>query len=124
MKRIIELSKEVIKDANRIVLPSDNNNHADHQATHTIAKKAAEELNLSDAEMYVYAIYNVNKAPIEKHVKIKIADYRDRIYEIMSLYKTQLALKDTRLGWHSLKRKRSERFAVFSLEDAGKYYNF
>ncbi|GAI61111.1 unnamed protein product, partial [marine sediment metagenome] len=29
----IELSKEIIKDADRIVLPSDNNNHSDHQAT-------------------------------------------------------------------------------------------
>ena len=116
-----ELSKEIIKGANRIVLPSDNNNHTDHQATHTIAKQAAIELNLNNAEMYVYAIYNVNKAPIEKHVKVKIADYRDRVYDIMSLYKTQLALKDTRLGWQTLKRKRSERFAVFSLEEAGKF---
>jgi hypothetical protein len=96
----------------------------DHQATHTIAKQAAVDLNLEDAEMYVYAIYNVNKAPIEKHIKNKIANYRDRVYDIMGLYKTQLALKDTRLGWITLKRKRSERFAVFSIKDAGKFYNF
>ena len=120
----ISLSKEIIKDANRIVLPSNNNNHMDHQATHTIAKQAAIELNLKDVEMYVYTIYNVNKAPIEKHIKIKIADYRDKVYDIMSLYKTQLALKDTRLGWQTLKRKRSERFAIFSIEDADKFYNF
>lgn len=120
----VKLSKKIIKDADRIVLPSDNNNHADHQATHTIAKQAALELNLQDVEMYVYTIYNVNKAPLDKHIKIKIADYRDKVYEIMSLYKTQLALKDTRLGWQTLKRKRSERFAVFSLDEAGKFYNF
>jgi len=118
------LTKEIIKDADRLVLPSDNNNHPDHQATHTMVKTAALELNLKNAEFYVYAIYNVMKAPIEMHIKIKMAEYREHVYEIMKLYKTQLALKDTRMGWLTLKRKRSERFGVFKLEDAGKYYNF
>jgi LmbE family N-acetylglucosaminyl deacetylase len=120
----IKLAQPIIKDANRIVLPSDNNHHPDHQATHTIAKQAALNLNLIQTEFYVYAIYNINKAPVEKQIKINIVDYRERIYEIMSLYQTQLTLKDTRLGWETLKRKRSERFAIFSLEDAGKFYNF
>jgi LmbE family N-acetylglucosaminyl deacetylase len=120
----VELSKEIIKDADRIVLPSDNNNHSDHQATHNIAKIAAMELNLKDMEFYVYAIYNVMKAPMEKQVKIRMVEYRDKVYNIMALYKTQLALKDTRLGWITLKRKRSERFGVFSLRDAGNFYNF
>jgi len=120
----VELTKEIIKDADRIVLPSDNNNHPDHQATHIIAKRAAKELNLNNIEFYVFAIYNVMKAPIEKQIKIKIAEYRERVYEIMKCYKTQLALRDTRLGWQTLKRKRSERFGIFKLEDAGKFYNF
>ena len=42
----ISLSKEIIKDADRIVMPCDNNNHNDHQATHTMAKTAAKELDL------------------------------------------------------------------------------
>ncbi|MFX1407065.1 MAG: PIG-L deacetylase family protein [Promethearchaeota archaeon] len=120
----IKLAKLLIKDADRIVLPSDNNNHSDHQATHLIAKTAAKELKLNNIEFYVYAIYNVMKAPIEKQIKIKMAEYRERVYEIMKCYKTQLALKDTRLGWQTLKRKRSERFGIFKLEDAGKFYNF
>ena len=120
----IKLAKDVIANADRVVLPSDNNNHPDHQATHTIAKQAALDLNLKRTEFYVYAIYNLIKVPMEKQVKIKIAEYREKVYEIMSLYKTQLAFKDTRLGWQTLRRKRSERFAVFSFEDAGKYYNF
>ena len=120
----IDLSKEIIKNADRIVMPSDNNNHSDHQATHIIAKTAAMELNLKHMEFYVYAIYNVMKAPMEKQVKIRMAEYRDKVYNIMTLYKTQLALKDTRLGWITLKRKRSERFGVFSLRDAGNFYNF
>ncbi|MHA1458634.1 MAG: PIG-L deacetylase family protein [Promethearchaeota archaeon] len=122
--RGITLAKTIIHDTDRIVMPSDNNNHPDHQATHTIAKQAAIELNLVNAEFYVYAIYNLMKASMEKQVKIRIAEYRDQIYNIMTLYKTQLALKDTRMGWTTLKRKRSERFGVYHLSDAGKFYNF
>jgi LmbE family N-acetylglucosaminyl deacetylase len=105
-------------------MPSDNNNHNDHQATHTIAKKAAKELELKRVEFYVYAIYNVLKVPRDKQRKIKIKKYRDQLYELMKGYKTQLALKDTRIGWETLKRKRSERFAVFSFEDMNQYENF
>ncbi len=120
----MELAKPIIKDAARIVLPSNNNNHVDHQATHLIAKNAAKELNLTMTEFYVYAIYNVLKAPREKQVKINIVPYRDKLYEIMKNYKTQLCLKDTRVGWETLKRKRSERFGVFHFEDMNQYYNF
>ncbi|MCK4382264.1 MAG: PIG-L family deacetylase [Candidatus Lokiarchaeota archaeon] len=120
----VKLSKDIIKDADRIVIPSDNNNHPDHHATHTIAKNAAIELNLVNTEFYVYAIYNLMKAPMEKQKKVRISEYRLKVYEIMSLYSTQLLFKDTRLGWQTLTRKRSERFGVFSLKDAGNYYNF
>jgi LmbE family N-acetylglucosaminyl deacetylase len=124
ISRGIILAKAIIYDADRIVIPSDHNNHPDHQATHTIAKEAAIELNLVNTEFYVYAIYNIMKAPMEKQTKIRIAEYRDQIYDVMTLYKTQLTLKDTRMGWITLKRKRSERFGVFNLSDAGKFYNF
>ena len=124
IKEGIELSKEIIKDADRIVIPSDNNSHPDHQSTHTMAKQAAIELNLSQTEFFVYGINNIIKSPKNKQIKIIIADYRDRAYDILSLYKTQLALIDSRYGWLTLKRKRSERFGVFSLEDAGNFYNF
>jgi LmbE family N-acetylglucosaminyl deacetylase len=120
----VKLSKDIIKDADRIVIPSDNNNHPDHQATHTIAKNAAIELNLINTEFYVYAIYNLMKAPMETQKKVRISEYRLKVYEIMSLYSTQLLFKDTRLGWQTLTRKRSERFGVFSLKDAGNFYNF
>ena len=120
----VKLSKDIIKDADRIVIPSDNNNHPDHQATHTIAKNAAIELNLTNTEFYVYAIYNLMKTPMEKQKKVRISEYRLKIYEIMKLYTTQLLFKDTRLGWQTLTRKRSERFGVFSLKDAGNFYNF
>jgi len=120
----ITLSQPIIKDADRIVLSSDNNNHVDHQATHLIAKRSAQESNLKNAEYYVYAIYNLLKIPKEKQIKVNIADYREKVYEIMKNYKTQLCLKDTRLGWETLKRKRIERFGLFKYEDMNKFYNF
>lgn len=112
----VSLSREIIMDADRIVMPCDNNNHNDHQATHTIAKIAARELDL-DIEYYVYALYNVMKAPKEKYLKIKISDYNEKLSNIMKLYKTQLCLKDSRMGWKTLTRKRMERFGVFKLEE-------
>lgn len=121
----VALAKEIIKDADRIVIPSDNNNHIDHQATHTIAKKAAKELYLKDIEFYVYAAYNILKVPKEKQIKIKIEQYREQLYELMKGYRTQLCLKDTRMGWeYVLKRKRIERFGVFKFEDINKFKNF
>ena len=120
----IELSKEIIKDADRLVIPSDNNNHPDHQATHIMAKSAAKELNLANVEFYVYTLYNVLKAPIEKHVRVKMVEYRDKLYEIMKIYKTQITLSTSKIAWQTLKRRRKERFGLFFLDEVGKYCNF
>lgn len=84
----IELSKNIIKDANRIILPSKNNSHEDHQATYDIAVGAAKELNLKDAEFYGYALYVAHKEPREKKVKINIKYYRDKVFEALSKYKS------------------------------------
>lgn len=94
----ITLTKEIIKDANRIVMPSDNHHHPDHQATHTKVKSVVTELNLKNIEFFVYALYNILKLPKEKQIKIKIAEYKNRLFELMKGYKTQLCLKDTRMG--------------------------
>jgi LmbE family N-acetylglucosaminyl deacetylase len=118
------LAKQILIGTDRIVLPSNNNNHPDHQATHEMAKSAAIEMKLDNVEFFVYAIYNVLKIPMERQIKIKMVEYRDKLYELMKGYKTQLCLKDTSMGWQTLKRRRMERFGVFSLEDANKFYNF
>jgi LmbE family N-acetylglucosaminyl deacetylase len=124
IKEGIELSKAIITDADRLVIPSDNNNHPDHQATHVMAKTAAQDLNMTNIEFYVYAIYNVLKAPIEKHIKIQVTDYRGKLYNLMKLYKTQITLSTSKVAWQTLKRRRKERFGLFFLSEAGKYYNF
>lgn len=119
-----DLAKKVLIRTDRIVLPSNNNNHPDHQATHEMAKSAALEMRLDNVEFYVFAIYNVLKIPMDRQIKIKMVEYRDKLYELMRGYKTQLCLKDTYLGWQTLKRRRMERFGVFGLEDVNKFYNF
>jgi len=115
----VSLSKQIIEDADRIVMPGDIDSHPDHRATHIIAKRSAKELNLN-AEFYVY--YSVS--PREKQIKIKTAEYKEKLYEIMKLYKTQLCQKGTHAAWGTLKRRRSERFGVYKLEDMNKYDNF
>lgn len=120
----IELAMKIIPNSDRIVMPSDHNNHIDHQATHIIAKNSAQQLSLDRTEFYVYALYNILKAPRDKQVKIKVKKYRNKLYELMKCYKTQLCLKDTRIGWQTLKRRRSERFGVFKLTDMDNYENF
>jgi len=43
----------------------------------------------------------------------------------MKGYKTQLCLKDTRMGWEwVLKKRRYERFGIFNLQDMSKFENF
>ncbi len=120
----VKLSKEIILGADRIVLPSDHNPHEDHQATHTIAKKAAQELKLSDIEFYVYALYVGIRAPRDKIIRFKISEYNQKLYEISNLYKTQLCFKDTKGAFEYLKTKKYEKFGIFNLQDSGKFYNF
>lgn len=124
IERGIELSQEILHDADRIIVSSNNNTHPDHQAAHNIAKHAAKKLDLKDIEFYIYSLYVPLKIAKEKLIKVKIVDYRDKIYEIMKIYKTQLALVDTRTGWEYLKRKRYERFGRFYLSEIDMHFNF
>lgn len=119
----VSLSKKIVKDANRIVLPCNGENHVDHQATHVIAKSAARELALK-AEFYAYASYCILTAPREKQIKIDVTKYRDKKYEVMEHYKTQLCMEPMLIAWENFKVKRFERFGVFSFEDMNKYDNF
>ncbi|MHA1459053.1 MAG: PIG-L deacetylase family protein, partial [Promethearchaeota archaeon] len=61
VKEGIIKAKHIIKDADKIVFPSNHNLHADHQATHDIAKSAAKELKLVKAEYFVYFISSYGK---------------------------------------------------------------
>jgi len=124
IKKGIELSKPIIKDADRIVLPSNNNTHVDHQATYDIAVGAAQELDLKNTEFYGYSIYVSQKVPKEKRVKINIREYRDKIFDSLSKYKSQLVISLVRDFYDTIKRKPAEFFGKYSFSDIGQYYNF
>ena len=120
----VEQIKDIVKDANRFVIPSANNNHPDHQATHDIAIKVARELNLHDLEFYVYAVYNPLKAEGENLVKIRVGNFRFKVYEALKLHKSEFYTKD--MNWQSLamRDRRRERFGFYMLKDKGNFYNF
>lgn len=120
----IEKSKEIIKDAIRLVIPSNNNLHIDHQATFDIATEAAKELNLQNMEFYVYAIYLGIEAPKEHKIKINIEKYNQKIYEALQLYASQTYIKTVNAMFERKKRQKWERFGVFSLKDLGQFHNF
>ncbi len=120
----VEKIRDIVIDANRFIIPSDHNGHPDHQATHDIAKKIALKLNLDNIEFYVYNLYNPLKAQGEKLIKIKIGDLRFKVYKALKIHKSQFYTKN--MGWQveAYKEKRRERFGLYTLEDAGNYYNF
>ncbi|MBD3214190.1 MAG: hypothetical protein GF311_16390 [Candidatus Lokiarchaeota archaeon] len=120
----IELCKPIIENADRIVAPSNNNPHTDHQATFNIATSAAKELKLDNIEFYIYAIYLSIKAPREKQVNIDISDYNQKIYKALQLYQSQTVIKTVQASFKRMKKKKRERFGIFTLEDLGKYQNF
>lgn len=125
----IKKVKKIIQDAERLVLPSNNNRHIDHQATHDIAINAAKELNLNDIEYWVYFIpaYGRLKEDSKEKLKFfKIEDkLRNKLVEWLQIYQSQKILKLTWKMYGSfLKNTRMGQFAFYRLEDKGKYYNF
>ena len=120
----IEKIKDIVRDADRFVIPSANNKHPDHQATHDIAVTIAKKLNLIDVEFYVFTLYNPLQVQGENLVKIKVGNLRFKVYQALKLHKSQFYTKD--MGWQTeaMKYRRTERFGFFSLKDKGKFYNF
>ncbi|NVM36174.1 MAG: PIG-L family deacetylase, partial [Candidatus Lokiarchaeota archaeon] len=109
----IEKIKDIVRDADLFVIPSSNNDHSDHQATHDIAVKVAQELNLNRLKFYVYNLYNPLKAQGENLVKIKIGDKRFKVYQALKLHKSQFYTKDMKWQTEAMKERRRERFGVF-----------
>ena len=120
----IENIKDIVKNADRFVIPSANNNHPDHQATHDIAIKVAEYLNLDKLEFFVFALYNMMRAKGEHLVKVKIGDLRFKAYEAVKLHKSQFYTKYIEGDSLWVKRKSTDRFGYYKLTDLGKFYNF
>jgi LmbE family N-acetylglucosaminyl deacetylase len=120
----VEIAKTIVKNADRFVIPSANNEHPDHQATYDIAVKVAQELNLKNLEFYVYALYNPLRAEGEHLIKIKIGDLRFKLYDALKIYKSQFWDKEMYRNSLWVKGKRRERFGYYKLSHVGKFYNF
>jgi LmbE family N-acetylglucosaminyl deacetylase len=120
----IERSRATVRDADRLVIPSNNNSHEDHQATFDIAVRTAQELNLQNIEFYVYAIYLGIEAPPDHQIRINIEEYNEKIYEALQLYESQKYIKTVKAVFEWKKKQKWERFGVFSMKDLGNFKNF
>lgn len=120
----VEKLTRIIRNADRFVIPSDNNEHADHQGTHDIAIKVVERLQLKEVEFYVYSIYVPLKAEGGHLIKVKVGNLRFKAYEALKKHRSQFFTKD--MQWQSkwVEGKRRDYFGVYTLADKGKHYNF
>jgi LmbE family N-acetylglucosaminyl deacetylase len=119
----------LIKDVDRIVLPSTHNNHEDHQATYDIAIGAAKELNLTDIEYFVYFI--TSRGNFEEDSKPNQFQYTINeetalvLGEWLKIYQSQAKMKWTWKMYTSyIHQARSWTYARYSYDDIGKYFNF
>ncbi|TFG08870.1 MAG: PIG-L family deacetylase [Promethearchaeota archaeon] len=125
----IEKVKPLIQDADRLFLPSDNNLHVDHQATHDIAKRAAKELNLKNIEYWVYFVPQYGRFDedsAENLVEIELSEEkRKKLQEWLQIYQSQKLIKMTwKLYTRYLKYTKKMKYAIYTFEDMGKYHNF
>ena len=129
VKEGIQKVKPIIKDADRLVLSSTNNQHEDHQAAHDIAIGAAQELNLTGIEYFVFFIASYGRFQEDskdKQFEFSISDEcREKLVEWYEIYKSQSYLKYTnRMYKRYLKKVIYMTYGLFQWEDIGKYYNF
>lgn len=125
----IKKATPLIKDVDCVVLPSDNNRHVDHQATHDIAIGAAKELQLIDVEYFVYFIPSYGKFHEDSkknQFEYTIDDNDTKILqEWLELYQSQAKIKWTwKLYTRFLKKIKTWTYALYTYDEIGKYYNF
>ena len=125
----IKKVKTIISNTDRLVLPSDNHRHVDHQATHDIAIGAAEELQLKNAEYFVYFIASYGKFDEDSkknQFEYKIDEKKTLILNNwLDIYQSQAKIKWTwKMYTTYLKIVRAWTYAIFNYEDIGKYLNF
>jgi LmbE family N-acetylglucosaminyl deacetylase len=129
VKEGIKKTIPLIKDADRLVLPSTHNDHVDHQATHDIVIGAAKELNLTNVEYFIY--FEVSRGKFqedskEKQFKYTIDENKAIILrDWLNLYQSQAKMKWTwKMYTRYLHKTRSWTYARYTFDDIGKYYNF
>ncbi len=121
--------KQIIMDADRLLIPSDNNLHKDHQVTYDIAIGAAKQLNLSTIEYWVYfgpQYGRFNKDSGYKQITVDISEeLRKKLTEWLQIYQSQKRTKNKwKLYTRYLKSTKKFKYAIFKFSDIGKYHNF
>ena len=120
----VEKIVDIVKNADIFVIPSNNNQHPDHQATYDIAVKVAEELNLYELKFYVFYLHVPLRAQGKNLIKIKVGDLRFKVYQALKLHKSQFFTKNMGPQTEAMKMRRTERFGLYCLKDKAKFYNF
>ncbi|MHA1803268.1 MAG: PIG-L deacetylase family protein [Promethearchaeota archaeon] len=125
----IEKAKPLLRDVDRLVCPSKNNRHVDHQATHDIAVGAARELELKDIEYFIYFIPSYgqfHEDSKEKQFEYTISEEKAKVLmNWLQIYQSQAKIKYTwKMYTRFLKNIRTWKYAIFKYNDMGKYYNF
>jgi LmbE family N-acetylglucosaminyl deacetylase len=119
----------LIKDADRIVLPSNNNRHIDHQATHDIVIGAAKQLELRDVDYFVYFIPSYGKFHEDSKdhqfgYTINETD-ADILQNWLEIYQSQAKIKWTwKMYIRFLKKVRTWTYGTYKYKEIGNYYNF
>jgi LmbE family N-acetylglucosaminyl deacetylase len=119
----------LIKDGHRLVFPSTNNRHIDHQATHDIAIGAAKELKLKNIEYFVYFIPSYGKFQedskknqFEYTIDESTASFLQKWLEI---YQSQAKIKWTwKMYVRFIKKVRTWTYGIYKYDEMGKYFNF
>ncbi|MBD3255513.1 MAG: hypothetical protein GF383_10490 [Candidatus Lokiarchaeota archaeon] len=125
----IQKVKPIILDADRLVFPSDNNLHEDHQATHNIAIGAARELELKSCQYWIYLVPQYgrfNKDSELKQITVELSEERrKKMQEWLQIYQSQKLDRGVwKLYTRYLKYTKKMIYGIFDYEDMGKYYNF
>ena len=129
VKEGIKKTVPLIKDADRLVLPSTHNDHVDHQATHDIVIGAAKELNLTKVEYFVY--FEVSRGIFEKDSKDNQFHHTINeeeaftLGEWLKIYQSQAKMKWMWKKYTTyINKARIWTYAKYTFDDIGKYYNF
>jgi len=129
VKEGIKKALPILKDVDRLVLPSTHNGHIDHQATYDIAIGAAKELNLTNIEYFVYFITSrgdFKEDSKENQFQYTIDEEKALILgEWLKIYQSQAKMKWTWKMYTSyIQKARTWTYASYNFDDIGKYYNF
>ena len=129
VKDAINKVKPILKDAERLVMPSTHNRHVDHQATHDIAIGAAKDLILRDIEYFVYFIpsYGKFQEDSKKNQFEYAIDEQDAkiLQKWLEIYQSQAQTKWTwKMYTRFLKKVKTWTYGLYGYDEIGRYYNF